>query len=495
MASPTPMEPVQEQVDVVIIGAGISGINFGYRLQERCPQLSYTILEGRHEIGGTWSLFKYPGVRSDSDLFTFGFSWRPWNEKGAIATADRIRNYVAESARLYGIDQKIQFHHRVDAAQYSSADKHWTLGVTADGKTQKTFKCRFLLLCTGYYDYHNPLKTSIPGISDYKGTVVHPQFWPEDLDWAGKNVVVIGSGATAVTILPVMAKTAAHVTMLQRSPGYVVTIPQQDALETVIRSCFWWTPTFQHTLFRAKWIAASMLITTLSKYLPQVTRRLVYSWMDKELPASTPRDPHFSPRYTPWQQRMCLCPDGDFFDGLRSGRSSVETGTIEVVTADTIKLASGKELHPDIIVTATGLQLQWAGGLKLYVDGRQFDTSEKFIWKGLMIEDLPNLAFSFGYVDASWTLGADASAQLVCRMLNKMSQEEVAVVTPRTTEQERKVMQPQSILRLNSTYVTKSSFLMPKSGDRGQWSPRSYYLRDIMNAWYGDIKTDIDWSR
>jgi len=486
------LESVADTYDVIIIGAGISGINHAYRLQERNPDLSYIILEGRHEIGGTWSLFKYPGIRSDSDLYTFGFSWRPWNEKGAIAQADRIKNYVSESAQMYGIDKKIHFNHKVEAARYSTSDKQWTFGAIANGREQKTFKSRFMLLCTGYYDYHNPLKVSIPGIENFKGSVIHPQFWPEDLDYSGKNVVVIGSGATAVTLLPAMAKTASHVTMLQRSPGYVVSLPQEDILEKAIRACFWWAPSFAHLLFRIKWIATSMAITSLSKWAPQLARRLVYMYMEKDLPLSTPRDPHFSPSYTPWQQRMCLCPDGDFFLGLKSGKSSVETGTIETVTADTIKLNSGKELHPDVIVTATGLQLHFAGGIDLSVDGKPFDVGKKFIWKGMMIEDLPNAAFSFGYVDASWTLGADATAQLVCRLLTKMKKDGVIEITPRTNEQERTSMKTHPILRLTSTYVTKSAHLMPKSGDQGQWVPRSYYLRDIMNAWYGDIETGLD---
>jgi cation diffusion facilitator CzcD-associated flavoprotein CzcO len=503
------------QYDVVIVGAGISGINLGYRLQERNPHLSYVILEGRHEIGGTWSLFKYPGnaganhrtvseienantvsgIRSDSDLFTFGFSWRPWSDKNAIAKADRIRDYVQESAKIHGIDKNIRFHHKVHDAQYNSSQKEWTVGATVGGTEKATFKGRFLVLCTGYYDYHNPLKSSIPGIDNFNGPVIHPQFWPEDLDYSGKNVVVIGSGATAVTLLPAMADTAAHVTMLQRSPGYVVSIAQEDGLETLIRNCFSWAPMIQSALFRAKWIAASMFVTSLSKWFPQFTRRLVSSRMSKALPPSTPLDPHFSPSYNPWEQRMCLCPDGDFFQSLKSGRSSVVTGIIDTVTSNAIKLTSGKELNPDIIVTATGLQLQFAGGIQISVDGKPFEVGKKLIWKGLMIEDLPNAAFSIGYIDASWTLGADATAQTICRLLTKMEQEGVAEVTPRIDEKEKTNMDQHPILRLTSTYVKKSAHLMPKSGDRGQWAPRSYYLKDILNAWYGDIRTGLEWSK
>ncbi|QIW96710.1 hypothetical protein AMS68_002228 [Peltaster fructicola] len=480
--------------DVVIVGAGISGINFAYRLQERHPELSYAILEGRHEIGGTWSLFQYPGIRSDSDLYTFGFKWRPWNDKGSIAKGDLIQRYVKESAEMYHIDEKIHFHHKVRSADYSTSDKLWSLDVDANGQS-KTFKARFMLLGTGYYNYDEPLETVIPGIDTFKGTVVHPQFWPADLDYTDKDVVVIGSGATAVTVLPVMAKTAKHVTMLQRSPGYIVSIPSEDGLEKLVRFVFGWWPAAQHLIFRLKWIWASFYITTLSALIPKIVRAQLLKRVTKVLPPNIPVDPHFTPKYNPWEQRMCLCPDGDFFDGLKSGRASVETGIIDTITPNSIKLKSGAELHPDIIVTATGLKLQFAGGIKISVDNKALNLSEKFIWKGLMIEDLPNAAFSFGYVDASWTLGADASAQLICRLVATMKQEGVVEVTPRRSELEKQTLQPKNLLRLNSTYVEKASSVTPKAGDRGQWIPRTHYMRDLWNAKFGDIRTSLDWVK
>lgn len=490
-----PLEKGENSYDVIVVGAGISGINFGYRLQERCPNLSYTILEGRHEMGGTWSLFKYPGIRSDSDLYTFGFPWRPWNEDTAIAQGGLIKNYLVESAEMYGIDKHIQYNTKVNDAHYTSKDKTWTLQATVNGKQKKTYKTRFILMCTGYYDYDVPLQASIPGIENFKGQVIHPQFWPEDLDYANKDVVVIGSGATAITVLPVMAETAKRVTMLQRSPGYVMSIPSEDGYERFFRKWFKWAPSLSHFMIRLKWILSPLLLTSFSAKYPERMRQLMYKLTQKQLPSSIPRDPHFTPKYYPWEQRMCMCPDGDFFKSLREGKSSIETGTIQTVTQDTIKLESGKELHPDIIVTATGLKLRFAGGMNITVDGMNYEPSEKFVWKGVMLEDLPNAAFVVGYVDASWTLGADATAQTMTRMFNQMKKEGVVEVTPHRNEKERREMKETNLLRLNSTYVTKGKSVLPKGGDSGQWVPRSNYIRDIFMAWFGDIKTGTEWVR
>lgn len=432
------------------------------------------------------------GIRSDSDLYTFGFSWRPWSEAKAIAKGELIREYVTESARMYGIDKKIRFHHQVNAANYSSTEKRWQFDVNANGKPA-SFSARFMLLCTGYYDYNTPLESTIPGIENYKGTTIHPQFWPKELDWTDKEVVVVGSGATAVTVVPTMAEKAKHVTMLQRSPGYIVSIPTEDATEWVLRRTLWWWPGLQHFLFRAKWILTSLVVTTLCQWFPKVVKHYLLERTRRILPKTIKTDPHFNPRYYPWQQRMCLCPDADFFLALKSGKASIETGVIDTVTPNSIKLQSGVELNPDIIVTATGIKLQFAGGIKVSVDEKPVNLSEKFIWKGLMIEDVPNSAFSFGYVDASWTLGADASAQLVCRLITRMQKQGVAEVTPRTSDEEKQKMQVKSLLRLNSSYVTKSASLVPRNGDSGQWIPRSHYMRDMWNAWYGDIQTSLDW--
>ncbi|KJX92970.1 flavin-binding monooxygenase like protein [Zymoseptoria brevis] len=481
--------------DIVVVGAGIAGINFGYRLQERLPNLTYTILEGRHELGGTWSLFKYPGIRSDSDLFTFGFPWRPWHEDSSIAHGGSIHKYMKESAAEYGIDKKIQYNTMVENADYSSASNSWTLQTKVNGEKNKTFKARWIMMCTGYYDYHNPMQVDIPGINNFKGQVIHPQFWPEDLDYANKDVVIIGSGATAVTVLPVMAEKAKHVTMLQRSPTYILAAPTEDQLEKFIRRWFSWAPNFQDRVFRLKWILAPMLMTTFSAWFPERAKAMMLKLTQAQLPANVPLDPHFTPSYYPWEQRLCVCPNGDFYKSLRQGKSSIATGHIENIDEKTIHLQNGQELSPDIIITATGLKLKFGGGMKVTVNGKPFHIPEKFTWKGVMIEDLPNAAFVVGYVDASWTLGADATAQMMTRMITRMKKEGVVEVTPHQSAKEKEEMKESSLLRLNSTYVKKGMSELPKSGDRGQWTPRSYYFKDIIMAWFGDIKTGTEWVR
>ena len=479
--------------DVVIIGAGISGINAAYRLQERNPELSYCILEGRHEMGGTWSLFKYPGLRSDSDLYTFGFAWRKWAETSSIAQGDRIIKYVRESAEMYGIDKKIKYNHKVDTAEWSTDKKVWTFGVTANDTTKKTIRARWMQLCTGYYDYKEPLKTTIPGIENFKGDVVHTQFWDENLDYKNKNVVIIGSGATAVTLLPVLAKDTKNVTMLQRSPSYLMSQPTEDTIEKFAHN--WLPASLAYRLIRFKWLLMPFLLTTFFKYCPGPAKKIVKGAAKKQLPPSIPMDPHFTPNYNVFEQRLCFCPDGDFYQCLRDGSGSIATGHIETVTANTIKLKSGQELHPDIIVTATGLKLQSAGGAKISVDGKPYDISTKFFWKGVMLEDLPNAAMTIGYVDASWTLGADATAQMVCRILDRMRKEGVAEVVPRCSERENNNMEERPVLNLKSTYVKAGGSVMPKAGSKGQWKPRSYYYEDILMAWYGDIRSGMDWIK
>lgn len=444
---------------------------------------------------GPCILIQVLGIRSDSDLYTFGFPWRPWEASQAIAQGALIKDYLKESAAMYDIDKKIKFNHSVDAAKYSSRTKTWELDVTANGSEKKTFKGRFMLLCTGYYDYHAPLKAEIPGIDNFKGQVIHPQFWPKDLDYTNKEVVVVGSGATAITVLPVMAKTAKHVTMLQRSPTYVLAVPSEDRTEKWLRKWFKWAPSIQHSLIRLKWIIMPLIMSTYSAMAPKAARNMMHKITAKQLPSSIPHDPHFTPKYYPWEQRLCMCPDADFFKSLRAGTSSVATGTIKEITDTTIKLESGQELHPDIIVTATGLKLSFAGGMKVSVDDQPFHIPDKFVWKGIMIEDLPNTAFVVGYVDASWTLGADATAQMTTRILNKMRQENAVEIIPRRSAYEKEHMREANILRLNSTYVTKGKNAVPKAGDQPQWLPRTNYFRDILMAWFGDIRTDVEWVK
>ncbi|KAK5164030.1 uncharacterized protein LTR77_010121 [Saxophila tyrrhenica] len=486
-------EKSNNKYDVVIVGAGISGINFAYRLQERNPNLSFVILEGRHEIGGTWSLFQYPGIRSDSDLYTFGFPWKPWKAESSIAKGESIINYMKEAASETGIDKKILFHHHVNEANYSSQDKAWKFKVTANGSEQKDFQARFFLMCTGYYDYSTPLQTEIPGIESFKGRVIHPQFWPRDLDYENKEVVVIGSGATAVTLIPSMADKAKHVTMLQRSPSYVMSMPKEDGLERAIRG---YTPSSWHDkLIRWKWLVVPFLMVNLAHYFPKVVRKLFQSAIQPQLPPSMQMDPHFNPSYYPFEQRVCFCPDADFYKSLRAGKSSVETGVVDTVTPNSIRLKSGKEFNPDIIVTATGLKLRIAGGMQITVDEKPYNIPDHFVWKGIMLEDLPNCAFVIGYVDASWTLGADATAQLVTRMLKQMEKEGVAEVIPRRSTAEKTSMQQKPLLKLTSTYIKKGGNILPMTGDSGPWKARSYYYKDLMIAWYGNIKAGIDWNR
>lgn len=497
-----------QDYDVVIIGAGISGINFAYRLKERNPNLTYCILEARSEIGGTWSLFKYPGesprprkvtthsnmsagLRSDSDLYTFSFPWKPWKSSKSIAQADLILEYLREAIQEQGIDKNIKFNHKVKSLDFDTNAKFWTL-TCENGKKTVAVRGRFTMVGTGYYDYDEPLQTVIPGIDNFKGPVVHPQFWPEDLDYTGKNMVIIGSGATAITLVPSVADKVSHVTMLQRSPSYIISVPGEGLFEKITKALL--PVRLANPIIRFKWVVSAFLLIFFCRNLPGLARRAILRRTKGELPKGTALDPDFVPRYNPWDQRMCLCPDADFFRALRSGKGSVTTGEIAAVTARSIKLVSGEELNPDIIVTATGLKLALLGKAALSVDGARVDVPDRYVWKGSMLEGVPNLFFAFGYVDASWTLGADAAAQLASRIIAEVAASGNTSICPRQTEQERKTMKPQPFFYLQSTYVKKGQSIVPKVGDAKQWLPRRLYWRDIMHAWWGDIRSSTVWS-
>jgi cation diffusion facilitator CzcD-associated flavoprotein CzcO len=477
-----------EQFDVIIVGAGISGINAAYRVQEKLPKgTTYAILDARDKIGGTWDLFKYPGLRSDSDLYTFGFPWRPWKAGHAIAEAPLILDYLNEAVKDTGIDKNIRFRQKVVSADWSSDELVWTLNVAVGEKTVH-YKGGFMILGTGYYDYDEPLQTVIPGIKNFKGPVVHPQFWPEDLDYAGKEVAIIGSGATAITILPNVAKTAKMVTIVQRSPSYVFSIPNKD--DPLIRLTQWLFPAqLAHTLIRWRWMATSYLFFYFCRTFPNVAKKVIGAAATKQLPKGFPLDPNFKPKYNPWEQRMCLAPDGDFYKSIRKGKGNVVTGAIKTVTEDAIKLEDGSEIKADIIVTATGLKIKLAGGIQPTIDGKPLDISTKFLWKGVMLQDLPNACVIIGYTNASWTLGADATAQLVTRLINLMKKKGASAVVPRLANPES--MEPTPMLNLSSTYLQKALSQMPKTGT-GQWAPRSHYFGDIRQAKYGDIETNIE---
>ncbi|KAF4212509.1 hypothetical protein CNMCM8980_000905 [Aspergillus fumigatiaffinis] len=473
--------------DIIIVGAGISGINAAYRIQSQLPNHRYAILEARNAIGGTWDLFKYPGIRSDSDLFTFGFSWNPWNQDNPIAEGASISKYMRDTAAQYGIDKHIHFQHRLLAADWSSADNVWKLAVEHEGEP-KTYTARFVIFGTGYYNYHEPLAADVPGLSQFQGQVIHPQFWPEDLDYTDKKVVIIGSGATAITLLPKMAEKAAKVTMLQRSPTYILSLPnrQSSLLSWILPN------TVNRKLQRLRWIFTSRLFFLFCQTFPWMARLLLKLSVVRQLPKNMPYDPHFKPRYNPWDQRLCICPDGDFFKSLHTGHADVKTDTIRQVTANGIELNSGDFLDADIIVTATGLKLQIAGGTSITVDGEKQRVSDKYLWNGVMLQDLPNASFVIGYTNASWTLGADATALFVCRLLKWMERHHKLAATPRLNPVLARQMQPRRLLNLNSTYVTAAEKDLPKAADRGPWQPRENYLSDLTFAKYGRLDEGLE---
>ncbi|KAL1297649.1 hypothetical protein AAFC00_006205 [Neodothiora populina] len=478
--------------DVLIIGAGISGINAAYRLQEQTPDRTYAILEARHSIGGTWDLFKYPGIRSDSDLHTFGFPFRPWEKENAIADGQSIKSYMEDTMHQFGIDQHILYHHKLLSANWSTDGQHWGLSVDHEG-TKKQFHAKFVIFCTGYYDYNEALPAKIPGIDNFQGQVIHPQFWPEDLDYQDKDIVIIGSGATAITLLPNLAKGGAgHVTMLQRSPTYIVALPQVNKLA-------YWTRrilplNWALKVIRFQSIVLPFLFFKFCQAFPERAKRGLEKGVRAQLPEGYPIDPDFKPSYNPWDQRLCVSPDGDFYECLRHGKSSIVTANIKQVNEKSIHLKdSDKVLTPDIIITATGLKIMVAGGAKLSVDNEEVHVPQKHLWKGVMLEDVPNAAFAFGYTNASWTLGSDASAQFVTRLLNKMKRDNITQAVAkvdRTTG-----LQDRSIFNLTSTYVKEAEGDLPKAGDRAPWLRRSHYLRDLWEARYGDMSKEMIYSR
>lgn len=474
---------ISESYDVVIIGAGISGIDAAYRVQEQLPGLKYTILEARDAIGGTWDLFKFPGIRSDSDLHTFGFPFRPWKLHNAIAEAPLILGYMRDTAAEFGIDKHIQFNHKVDSADWSSKRQKWNLSVTANDNDKKAIRTTHLFFCTGYYDYHKPLTAHIPGLTEnFKGVTVHPQFWPKDLDYTDKKVVIIGSGATAITILPNMAKNTPHVTMLQRSPSYVVAMPQDDLINRTLRTIL--PASLAYRAIRLRFIMLAYVSYTVFQAFPNFARKLLQGQAKKLLPKDYPIDPNFDPKYNPWDQRLCVSPKGDFYSAIRHGRAKVVTGDIETVNEHTIKLKDGTELEADIIVTATGLRLLVAGGAKITVDGTPKDVGERIVYRHAMLSDVPNAYLFVGYTNASWTLGSDSTAHYACRLINYMRGKRIGSATPRIAD---KGMQRQPLLGLNSTYIKEGGNVLPSAGTGERWLPRSWYLRDLWEAKRSDF--------
>jgi monooxygenase len=477
-------EHSSEHVDVLVVGAGLSGIGAAWRLRHERPGTSYAILEARDAIGGTWDLFRYPGVRSDSDMFTLGYPFRPWHGSRTLASGEDIRAYVRDTARESGIDQHIRFRTRVVAASWSSAEARWTVRALVGGEP-RTYTCSFLYLCAGYYDYERGHQPDFPGVEDFGGRFVHPQFWPEDLDHTGKRVVVIGSGATAVTLVPAMAGSAAHVTMLQRSPSYLAVLPTTDGLADALRRRL--PARLAHRLVRTKNILFTQAFYQLARRRPERVKRLLRGIALRFLKDPAYVDEHFTPRYEPWDQRLCVVPGGDFFRAITAGRASVVTDHIDRFVESGIRLASGEVLEADIVVSATGLSMLAFGGVELTVDGEPVDLGNTLTYRGVMLGGVPNLAYCIGYTNASWTLRADLSSRYVCRLLTHMARHGYVSATPIAPA----VAQRRPLLDLTSGYVQRAVDRFPKQGDRSPWTTRQNYLVDALASLRADIGRDM----
>ncbi len=476
----------REHLDVLVVGAGLSGIAAGHHLQTTCGWASYAIFEARDAIGGTWDLFRYPGIRSDSDMHTLGYPFRPWTGDTSIGDGGDIRRYIEDTARAEGIDRHIRFGHRIISADWSTPDAHWNVTAerTDDGERVE-LTCGFLFSCSGYYRYDQGHTPDFPGLDDFTGQVIHPQFWPEDFDGAGARIVVIGSGATAVTLIPSLTDTAAHVTMLQRSPSYIAAIPSTS-------------PAFQ--LFRrvlpdrpagaaSKWFHAltSQGMYRFCQRFPRAARAILRKGVEQQLPSDYDIDTHFTPRYDPWDQRLCADPDGAFFSAIRRGDASVVTDRIDRFTPTGIRLESGTELDADIVITATGLELLFIGGIAVSVDGDAVDAASRLMYKGMMLQDVPNFAAAFGYTNASWTLKCDLTCDLVARLLNEMRDRDRAQCTPRNRDP---AMTTEPMLSLSSGYIQRSKQLFPLQGSRSPWRVYQSYLHDYRAMKRGELVDD-----
>ena len=470
-----------EHFDVIVVGAGLSGVGGACHLKMQCPTKSFVILEGRERMGGTWDLFRYPGVRSDSDMYTLGYRFRPWRDNKAMAEGPAILNYIRETAAEYDINKSIRYNHRVRRASWSSHDARWTVEAET-GNSVVHFTCNFLYLCTGYYDYENGYTPEWPGVARFRGTVVHPQKWPEDLDYTGKRVVVIGSGATAVTLVPAMAERAAHVTMLQRSPSYIVSRPAEDILANLLRRCL--PDHTAYALTRWKNVLAGTFFYNLARNRPKVFKWMVARGVRRQL-GNKYESKHFTPPYNPWDQRLCLVPDADLFRAMSEGRVSVVTDHIETFTENGLLLKSGGNLDADIIVTATGLVLKLFSGMQLVVDGAPVELPKTLVYKGMMFSDVPNFAYAVGYTNASWTLKCDLTAEYVCRLLNHMDQHGYDVCTPRVRDAN---IEDEPVIDFNSGYVLRGLDSLPRQGSKTPWRLHQNYVKDLRMMRYGRVE-------
>ncbi|KAM3450748.1 hypothetical protein NHJ6243_009743 [Beauveria neobassiana] len=484
------MADIDEHHDVVILGAGLSGINTAHILREKLPHRKITVLEARPVIGGTWSFFKYPGFRCDSMMTNFGFKWYPWPHENKIAGAAQILEYLVNAARHDGILDSIRLSHRVTCCEWRTSDHVWRLTVESKGR-QRIYSANFVLSCTGYYSYEKAQNVTIPGIGEFKGIVVHPQWWPEDLDYQGKRVVVIGSGATAITLIPAMAEKAAHITMLQRSPSYVAALPSKAPADAVLR--------FLLPIAWAGWLLwwKDMLFETLTTVFllsfPSLGRRILTSKLQKQVPKDVDTEIHFRPRYNPHQQRLCISPDGDFFKTLHRENTEILTGMIEAVTDSGIILKSGKEIPADIIVTATGLFVQLMSGMRPIVDGTSIDVGTRYTWRGCMLESLPNLGYILGYPVQSWTPGAEITAKVLARVIACMEAKNVAKVVPKINRYKDMPAEP-ALTNVNSNYFLTAIDRIPKSTGQSPWYGRTHWLNDMWLAWTSHIDEGLSFT-
>ena len=474
-----------ESIDVLIIGAGLSGIGGACHLRRSSPDRSFMILESREASGGTWDLFRYPGIRSDSDMYTFGYGFKPWSDKSSIADGHKILSYIREAAAEYDVEQHIRYQHKVVSASWSSMQSRWL--VTAErGDTgeQATISCQFIFSCSGYYDYDQGYTPEFAGIDSFKGQVIHAQHWPEQLDYRGKRVVVIGSGATAVTLVPAMCQDTASLVMLQRTPTYIASVPKEQPLAETLRK--WLPDSWVFRLIRWKQVLFQIYLYQLSRRNPQGLRKYLLGLVRKEMGPDYDVDTHFTPDYNPWDQRLCGVPDGDLFAAIREKRAEVVTDHIDQFNKEGIHLKSGKQLDADIVVLATGLNLKFAGGVQYSVDGNVLDFAEHFIFRGMMFSGLPNMAFTVGYTNSSWTLKADLTGQYVSRLLNKMARHSYTAVTPRLTGE----VEEMPLLDFDAGYVLRSRESFPKQGNRLPWKNYQNYIRDFIGLRLGRQNDD-----
>jgi cation diffusion facilitator CzcD-associated flavoprotein CzcO len=469
------MNKNNETVDVLIIGAGLAGIGGACQLRRNCPERSFMVLESRATSGGTWDLFRYPGFRSDSDMYTYSYGFKPWKGKSTIADGHKILNYIREAAAENDVERHIRYQHKVVSANWSSTDNRWLVTAELGGNGETvTISCKFMFNCSGYYDYEQGFTPEFAGIEDFNGQVVHSQHWPEDLDYQGKRVVVIGSGATAVTLVPAMSKDTASLVMLQRTPTYIASLPAEDPLAKFMRK--WLPNNWVFRLTRWRKVLLQMYIYRLSRRKPEALKKYLLGHVRKELGPDYDVDTHFTPNYNPWDQRLCAVPDGDLFAAIREGRAEVVTDHIDQFNGEGIQLKSGKQLEADIVILATGLNLKFAGGVKHSIDGKELNLTERFIFRGMMFSDMPNMAFTVGYTNSSWTLKTDLTGKYVCRLLNKMDRGNYSTVTPRMKEDVEEV----PMLDFDAGYVKRARELMPKNGNRLPWKNYQNYVRDFI---------------